>query len=274
MRTAAIVFVLLLLPTAAQAQFEGMLGGVNDVAISTTCGLRDRKTTHRDCTPGSAFGIELLWRLREIPRNGAKDVPERRKAATFTKTVRTVPRANGQGDSLVLVDSSYQYNIVAGRDTTITKWWIIEMALGYGQVANLTSGQPSYELRGAVRELPAFTVYVSFDGYRCCFKATPYLGLRSGLIDIQNLQAVDSVLTAKTTAYAASPKAFQLGGILGLAWGTPLIPLRLEAGYFVRDFASVQWSGSNVPSKLPRELSFSGWSLSIGTQFNLRDYKP
>jgi hypothetical protein len=203
----------------------------------------------------------LLWRLREIPRNGLDEVPP---GLRHTETTRTTTRtASAASGDTVTVET---FVVVPGKDTA-TKYWIVELALGYSQFSGLASRDPCFELRGTVREFPSLTVYMSFDGYVPF--ATPYIGLRSGLIDVHNLQAVDGLSSTNTTVYGASPKAFEFGGIIGVAFGSWMLAPRVEYAYTKRDFPSVHWSPGTAPTRVPRELSFTGWSVSVGLQVNL-----
>lgn len=254
------------LTRSAYAQFEGLLSGITDVSLNASCAQARGEFTSNDCLSKSTFGIEMIWRVREIARNGMAAIPTVQR---HTGTTRTTRRA--AGDTVAYTETTETYAVVPGPDTA-SKYWILELALGYSQFASVRSRDASFELRGTARELPALTVYLSFDGYLGA--VTPYVGVRSGIIDIQNLQAIDGVRGIETTVYSATPRAFQLGGIIGLAFGTWMLQPRIEYAYHLRDFPSLQWSPGKVPTRVPREIAFSGSTITVGLQINVRDLKP
>ena len=267
-RRAHLLSSLILLALAAGpagAQFESLLGGITDISVQASCWNAPTALSGRRCVQGSAFGLELIWRVREFSMDGLDNVPPTEKKTGSSRTV-TQSSAGGPTET----KTTEMFVPVPGNDSA-TKFVIIELALGYSQFAGLVSDDDTYELRGTVRELPSVTVYASFDGY--VPRITPYIGLRSGIIDMHNFQAVDGVQGATTTVYGASPRSFQLGALLGVALGIPAVQPRIEAGYFFRDFPSLQWSPGSAPSRFPREMSFSGWSFSAGLQISLRDMK-
>ncbi|MBM4193709.1 MAG: hypothetical protein FJ202_04925 [Gemmatimonadetes bacterium] len=205
--------------------------------------------------------------MREIKRNGAESVPSVRKVSGATRTIRRDPSG-----AVLYVDSTETYTIEKGVDTTATKWMILELALGYSQFSALKSNDRDFELRGVARELPSVGSYLSFSGYIPF--ATPFIGIQSGIIDIQNLQAISGIQTSQVSVYSGAPKALQMGAKVGLAVGSDRALVRVEYAYHFREFHSLQWGASAMPTKIPRELSFSGGTLSTGLQINLRDFKP
>jgi hypothetical protein len=253
-----------------QAQFESLVSSVTDVSLNTTCTLAHGGFTDHKCPGKSSFGLEMIWRVREIAMDGAGKQDSVLKHTSRTRT--TKPAVRGTGVDTTTTDT---FAVVPSTDSTVKKWVILELALGYSEFASLRSRDASFELRGTARELPALSVYGSLEGY--VPQVTPYIGLRSGVIDVQSLQAVDGVLLDTTTVYSAAPRAFQLGLLAGLAWTKTSIQPTIEVAYVFRDFPSLQWSSasrSSVPTRFPRELSLSGWTLTFGMQISLRDLKP
>lgn len=61
----------------------------------------------------------------------------------------------------------------------------------------------------------------------------------------------------------------------GWGWLCELLGINVffEAAYSVRHFPSVEWRtvsfGAPLAPNLPRELSFSGWSIGTGIQFSM-----
>lgn len=273
MRTLTALAVLILagsmaIPRAAEAQFEGLLAGITDISVNSACRVSGGENRIRDCYDASSFGFEILWRLREIPRNGTGVAsPAGRKKTGTTETMRRDPDGR-----VVFTEAVDTYAVVPGEDKTVTKWLILELALGYSQFAGIKADVPSYELAGTVREIPALAVYASFSGYMPVI--TPYVGVRTGIVDIQNFQAYDNLSSDTLKVYNAVPRALQIGTVAGFAVGSPRFLLRVEAAYNRREFHSLQWSSATVPARFPRRLSFSGTTITTGLQVSLRDPKP
>lgn len=280
----ALVSCLLCLPLAPlEAQFEGLLGNITDLSLMASCWKAPGNANGARCLGrDGAFGLEVIWRLRELGLGKSTTEQPEPKEVRRLRTVRGEHAASAppSGDTSTVRDTTLSPRSVEETTEYLiqpptvdrARYVILELALGYSQFSGLTSADASFELRGTVREYPALSVYASFDRFLPFI--TPYIGARSGLIDIAHLQAVESIGSDSTRVYAASPRAFQFGAVVGLSVGPQLAPLRVEYAYHSRSFASLQWSGATViPSRLPREITFSGWTLSAGIQISLRDLK-
>lgn len=124
---------LLATPRSAEAQFEGLLSGITDLTVNSSCRVSAGENRIRDCYDASSFGFEILWRLREIPRNGTGVAsPAGRKKTGSTETMRRDPDGR-----VVFTEAVDTYAVVPGEDKTVTKWVILELALGYSQFAGI-----------------------------------------------------------------------------------------------------------------------------------------
>jgi hypothetical protein len=141
--------------------------------------------------------------------------------------------------------------------------WTFEMGLGYGQLFGFQAGDPQFDLRGQVRDLPAVTLYATYD------PLGTYFGVRSGFMKVQGLQ----VYNEAGNVFAGEADSFLVAGVVGGSTEFQGITVFLEGAYSVRHFPSVEWSSLqfSVPldTGLPRELSFSSWTIGTGVQFGL-----
>jgi hypothetical protein len=250
----------------AHAQFEGLLSSINDVSLSATWARGVGGFAEPSAWNHPMFGFEMIWHLAEVPRKGAvTKIPK----TVNTGTTQTITRRSGHAGADTVTTETNAF--VENADTT--KSLIFELALGYSEFASLRSRDPSFELRGTARELPALTVYVS--AWEKGRRFMPYFGLRSGFIEIQGLQAFDSIANARTRVYSAAPRAFQFGGVIGIS--DEKGPEVFEFACAKRSFRSLVWSPAStgdIPTRFPRELSFSGCSFKVGIQIRAREKKP
>jgi hypothetical protein len=233
---------LLTQPRQAEAQFEDLVSGLQEINFSVSCwsarGALERKSGCIEELHG--FGVEGLWRLYEL------------KLADQPAPDTLNPDAPIRGPYIQL-----------------------ELAVGYGQFSGFASEDPTVELRGSVRELPSISLYATLQNdspATVMGKLQPYVGLRSGLIELKNLQLYDALQPADAAAYTGSGESFQIGVVGGLSvtFG-PVTPFA-EASLTKREFPSVEWSLVNdqVHHAAPRSMSFSGWSYALGVQVNVR----
>lgn len=259
----AAVFFVTALPYRAHAQFEGLLGSITDVGVFYTCwNTRSGVEETEDCPGGTnGYGFEILWGMRPIHIAGRQTKPD------SWKVIQKQERQDGGP----VTSTTFTYQRVEGTSTST--WAILpELALGYSQFSGFGSTDSTYELRGTVRELPAVTLYGTVQGPGILKIVAPYLGLRTGLIQLQNTQVIDSLDSKTAVAYTGTATAFQVGGAVGLAIGIGPINLTTEAAYHIRRFPSVHW-GASVPARIPRSLDFSGPAFTIGLQVGLREPK-
>ena len=127
-----------------------------------------------------------------------------------------------------------------------------------GGLTGFDAAADGIELKGAVRNLPAVSLYASYEDFGT------YFGVRSGLMEFTGLQVVD----AQGESWNGSGQSFLTGVLVGQAWSVAELNFYIEGAYTVRDFPSVEWSGS-PPPETPRSIDVSGWSLGAGIQFGI-----
>lgn len=144
----------------------------------------------------------------------------------------------------------------------------LELGIGYSQFTEVRLDGAEYQIRGSVREVPALTVYYTFLGHERIF---PYLGLRAGMLALQDVQAFAPLAAPNDTSglyYTAKAQTFQAGGVAGLSIGNKTVQLNLETALMRRDFPNLEWAAKDnrLRSDLPRRLDVSGLSASLGLQ--------
>ncbi len=251
-------------PARAQVGFEGLLGSINDVAVSFTCWttVRTEELEETEGCPSekNGYGVEVIFNLGTVyfkktrPDRVEMGKEERKIDGTTESVVTHVPKTNS--DSM-------------NRGLGV----LLELGLGYAQFTGFRSSDPAYTIRGTARELPAVAVYGSLVGNGVLKHLVPYLAVRSGLIGLHNVQLFDQIAPDSVIPFAASAQAFQLGGGGGIAIGVDRTFLFFEAVYNLRRLPSVQWAApgiNRIPSNFPRELDFTGWSITGGVQITIR----
>ncbi len=278
----ALLFGITWCPTnlSAQIGLEPLLGGVTDVSLYGSC-WQTRSDVLRDTscpTSNLGFGVEVLWGLKTFRFGEGADSAITWKLTGKTEAVKKVP-------SGVTVDSTLTYKPEVSFENDRRLSMDVELALGYGQFSGLKSSSTAYELRGTVREAPAVALYLSFEnGPFPSFETplfpvgfSPYIGFRSGLIQLQNAQLIVPIAAGVDSAvvYTGAAQAFQVGGALGLAVEFGRITVFSEFAYNSRRFASVQWGAlpgsTRMLKNVSRDLDFTGSTFSVGLQVPLRD---
>lgn len=141
-----------------------------------------------------------------------------------------------------------------------------DLALGYTQLWGLATTNPTYEFTGSIRELPNATMYVSFFPQRLY---TPYLGLRTGLVQLHQSSIYDDSLnTPSRPQYAVNAQTFQLAAVSGIITYIFGLNTFLEFSYSRRHFAGLVYSAKDnmVPARFPRQLDVSGFQFALGVQ--------
>lgn len=241
-------------PERASGQFEGFLEKVTDVQFSTSCWSSTGEFDRTSCLKN--YGIEVLWNLGRFPR------PPKEPSTATRKLVRL---------EVTTGDTLFVYEPVPPSPPSPGPI-LLELGLGWGQITEIESAHPRLELHGSVRELPSVSLYAT----QTAIRGQPYIGIRSGIIKLQNAQMVASRGDTATAVkgYFGSAEAFQLGAVLGSAIQLQTnLHLTVEYGYHRRYFPSVAWAPSpaDLPIDFPRSLDFSGHSLSLGLQVKLRE---
>lgn len=252
----------LLAPTPVSAQFgplEALVSKFSDVSFFGGVGqlfplapaVASGKTT-------VSFGVELLLEVTSVSRpipGAPRPEPTDSVAITWTR-MDVVRSAEG-------VDTVYYYDVEAlpPPSPPMEKIWGVEMGIGYGQFAGLDLADSDLQLRGSIRDLPAATIYASYEPW------STYFGLRTGFMKTKGLQVFD-----KTTGerYSGDAEAFLAGLLVGYSWGVGGFWAFSEFAYTSRYFPSVDWGKGNLPAGIPTDFQASGWSLTAGVQFPIR----
>lgn len=256
----ALVLLVLVPPAGAEAQLgavEAFARRVSDLSFYVSGGTLAGASSELDkgFFDVSSFGVELLFEVAEIARPipGAAR-PQRPDSVRRIWTGMEIVRS---GDR---VDTIYRYEIepVPPPPPPSETVWTLEMGIGYGQLQGFELEDPALDLSVAVRDLPAVSLYITYEPWG------NYFGLRTGFMKTRALQVVDG----EGSVYSGEADAFLFGGLAGYAFAADALWLFVETSYLVRAFPSVEWRGAGpLPSGIPRELDVSGWSLGVGIQF-------
>jgi len=250
--SAAIAAAALAAPAPAAAQLgavEALLRNATDLSFYfNTGGLLPRSDALDTGDWGLAgFGVELLFEIGRVhaSRSGAAATVAAADEARQWTEMRVV-RKGAQ------VDTTYIY-----EDDIL---WTFELGVGYGQVTGFESRASGLDLRGAVRDLPAVSLYANYEPLNA------YAGLRSGFMRTQGLQ----LYVADGSTISGAAESFLAGVVLGKSIALGSMTLFAEAAYALRHFPSVQWSADGpLPPDTPRALTLSGWSVGTGIQFGI-----
>jgi len=152
--------------------------------------------------------------------------------------------------------------------------WLAELAIGYTELRDFESAVPTLDVFGAIRELPAVSLYFShLPAGEDTKKLTWYLGVRTGLAQLQGLRAYVGGVDDGTPdqIYSGGGSTFQFGLVTGADIDLGSVDLFLEPGYTYRPFSSVEWEGidGTISDVLPRDLDMSTWGVSLGAQIGI-----
>jgi len=155
----------------------------------------------------------------------------------------------------------------AGADTIPS--WRFELAIAYSHVTGFHSQNPSFDLRGSIRELPRLAWFAEYHPER---RISPYFGVHMGLVNLQSVAIYDTT----GAYYPVSGSTWEVGGALGAALnfraGSEAFALFIEPGYTLRNVVSLDWGGQNskvIPARFPRGLRFTGWEVAAGVEFHV-----
>jgi hypothetical protein len=253
----------LLAPGGAAAQFgpiEALASRVSDLSFYYgTGGITSGSAALAPNPWGvTSFGVEMLFEVARVPSGAARA----RLAEAGPVERRVLERIEvRQGPDRA--DTIYHYDVVRVQPSYADDeiLWTMEVGIGYGQTEGLRLRDPELEMTAMLRNLPAVTVYVSYE------PLGTYVGLRTGLMRTESLQVID----AAGTVYRGRGEAFQMGVLAGYALAVRPTYLFLETGYLLRTFPSVEWTAPGpLPPGIPRRLDASGWTLVAGIQFPVR----
>jgi hypothetical protein len=251
--TAALLAVL---PGTTHAQFgvyDALARRFSDVSFYMHTGGLAPRPASLGADRLSAYGIEVLLEIGTVSRPAGPPRPPADSVA-FTWTEMRVTTGTDGTDTV----RTYTVRRAAAVQPTVPIW-VFELGVGYGQITGFSSAVPGLEIRGAVRELPTVSLYAGYE------PSGTYFALRSGFIRFQGLQAWDS----EGRNFAGEAESFLAGAALGQALDLGGITIFAEAGYSLRPFPSIRWSGAQVPPMVPRGLNLHGWTLGGGIQFSL-----
>ena len=254
-------------PTPARAQIgiEDLLGSVTDIDVSASCwATKSASLRSTDCPGGSnGYGVEVLWALKTIHLGRRPRVD-----TTWVESQKTVTVRQGRADTVTTL-------AMHEEEKADSSWSIlVELALGYSQFSGFRSADERYDLRGTVREQPSLAFYGSLNGPGILQHLSPYVGVRSGLIRLSDVQLFTPADGDETTAFTGSAEVFQVGGAVGIAAEAGPVSLFVEGQLNLRRFPSIDWTageGGTLPGFLPRALDFSGPSISVGLQIHIRE---
>src|SRR6266550_4819703 len=261
LRATLVLISLISPPTLAAQDFAELIKNVSAVAFSVSCWSERGAVQRKGCPSKEVdYGIEVSYQVTKVafPWSHNTVVPGEWKPVR-----KEVINRNGRPDTTTIYEP--------GEDTTImSSYLLVDVAVGYSQFSGFSSVYPSFELRGAVREIPAVSIYgtLSSDDEHSALKHFKLrMGMRSGLIQLWDLQANDPINANTFDTYTGSAHSFQLGGIAAVAFAykKELYPF-VEYSWMLRKFPSVQWSlaeAHTLPQRFPRELDFTGPSLAF-----------
>ena len=258
----------------AQIGFEGAIANITDINFFFSCWRATgqiRRTVGCPATE-NGYGVEILYDLGDVDLPWVRRI---RRPAGWVPTARSKKCADGR--CAETADSVWKVG-----DTSAVYVARLEFALNYSQFSGFTSADTSFDLRGSVRELPGVTMYATLGadstGWQLYEHVNPYVGIRSGLIQLNGVQILDHYKPDSLVAYSGSGVSFQIGAVAGVALSCcqQRVTLFGEGAWMLRTFPNVPWAaaGTNrVLSKFPTSLDFSGLTYSFGVQFNIREPK-
>lgn len=256
----------------AQIGFEPAVANINDVNIFFNCWSPRGEVVSRSSCPSArnGFGIEVLYTVGRVGVLGSPSNPAEEGRELSAVTVKC-----GAGGC----DSTKTYTVTRSKATP-KRYVNFEMGLGYGQFSGFGSSDETLKLRGTVREVPSVTLYGTFqDETHPLFKTlNPYVGVRSGLLQLSNVSLYDKSAGDTLIVYSGSAAAFQLGIAAGIQVNIgDRAHLFYEVGQSYRRFPNVQWAATGSARNrdvFPETLDFSGQSQSVGVQLTVKPWKP
>jgi len=147
--------------------------------------------------------------------------------------------------------------------------WRFELALAYSHITGFRSREPSFDLRGSMRELPRLAWFAEWRPER---RLSPYFGAHMGLVTLQSVAIYDST----GAYYPVNGSTWEVGASAGAALnfvaGNEAFAVFIEPGYTLRNVVSLDWGGQNsktIPARFPRGLRFTGWEVALGIEFRV-----
>jgi hypothetical protein len=257
------VLTILVAPDRAAAQFgalEAFARKVTDLSFYFNAGglFSGGEDLRTDDGGLQQFGVELLFSVGSVDRVTGP-APTQTDTARLVWTEMVVVKSDDGSE-----DTTYVYEVrpTPAPTAPTEAIWYFEMGFGYGQMSGFESSDPSLDLRGTIRDLPAVSLYASYEPWGA------YVGLRTGYQKLQSLQVFDE----NGVSFKGRAENFFAGALVGYAKEFAGLNLFVETAVGLRDFTSVEWSGPiGTPplATLPRALAVSAWTVGTGVQFAL-----
>jgi hypothetical protein len=275
-------------PSAAAAQFsfvEGLFENVTDVSMyATFARFADRPPElaggFRRDEPQSGglngFGFEVLFAVGEFSE---------RKPASLEAGAGERSDSVGSAPELVEIrvegtDSVFVYKPTSTPEQDRDYRWSAELALGYSELRGFESAVPDTDVRGVLRELPAVSLYITWQPPEDPSAAEEsrvrpgwYGGVRTGLSELHGLRGYVGSPDDGTPdeIYYGGGSTFQFGLMAGAFLEIGSLSLFVEPAYTHRTFSGVEWTSDagTIADALPRALDMSTWSLALGGQLGI-----
>jgi hypothetical protein len=255
-------------PELRAQEFSDIIKDVNSISFYIGCWSVRAPLQRDDCVSKAAdYGVDATYQITKVPLPWSNN---RTIEGGWKPARREITDHNGRKDTTDIMEP-------VEDSTAMSSFLQIDVGLGYSEFSGFSAVDNSFELRGAVRELPAVSVFgtLSSDTPGSIFRKLLFrVGIRSGLIQLNDVQATDPLGDGTLGVYAGTAQTFQIGGVAGvaLAWKKEIYPY-VEYNWERRKFASVQWAAQEqptAPERFPRELDFSGSSVSVGLRIQLK----
>lgn len=157
--------------------------------------------------------------------------------------------------------------------------WSAEVGFGYSELRGFESAMPDTDVRGVVRELPAVSLYITWQpaedraAARRSIRPGWYWGVRTGLAELHGLRGYTGNPDdgPPDEIFVGGGSTFQLGLMAGGFVEIGSLALFLEPAYTHRQISGVEWTADTgvLADGLPRSLDMSTWSLAFGGQLGV-----
>jgi len=147
----------------------------------------------------------------------------------------------------------------------------LDLGLGYTETNPFEQLSDSLRVAGSAREKPALSLCAASGVHTY---AAVFVCARTGLFELQDVQAWDSTLVGAANSFSATGSLFQLGGVAGIALGKEPVLFTAQIGRMWRRFDAVNWKGDAqkaLPVGLPRSLDLSGMGISFGINIQVKN---
>lgn len=254
----------LVVPASAAAQLapiQGFLSRATDLSFyASRGGLLSHAGALTTRSGGlKQLGVELLFEAATVnrPVPGAPAPPADDTLQLQLSRVE-INRDDGHVDSVYI----YEAHHTPPPSPPMTRIWTVEVGVGYGQLNGFQLRNPALDMRGSVRDLPAASVYVTYEPLGI------YVGLRTGYMQLRGLQVIER---STGRMLQGDADAFFSGVVAGYAleWGRTAF--FMEPSFQARSFPSVKWSGDDdLRALVPLTMRLGGWTVAMGVQVRVK----